>query len=42
MIGHTTYHDMYDRKEDEEKLELYLAVEPSLIIPNRSQKHQSY
>ena len=32
MIGHTTYLDMYDRKDDEEKLELYLKVEPSLII----------
>lgn len=32
MVGHTTYLDMYDRKEDEEKLELYLKVEPSLKI----------
>lgn len=32
MIGHTTYLDMYDRKEDSEKLELYLKVEPMLKI----------
>lgn len=32
MVGHTTYLDMYDRKEDEEKLELFLKVEPSLKI----------
>ena len=32
MIGHTTYLDMYDRKDDEEKLELYLKVEPVLKI----------
>ena len=30
MVGHTTYLDMYDRKEDSEKLELFLMVEPSL------------
>lgn len=34
MIGHTTYLDMYDRKEDAEKLELFLQVEPSLAITN--------
>jgi len=32
MIGHTTYLDMYDRKDDEEKLELYLKVEPQVRI----------
>jgi len=32
MVGHTTYLDMYDRKEDSEKLELFLKVEPSLKI----------
>jgi hypothetical protein len=32
MVGHTTYLDMYDRKEDEEKLGLYLKVEPELKI----------
>lgn len=32
MVGHTTYLDMYDRKEDWEKLELYLKVEPELKI----------
>lgn len=32
MIGHTTYLDMYDRKEDWEKLELYLKVEPELSL----------
>lgn len=32
MIGHVTYLDMYDRKDDEEKLELYLKVEPNLQI----------
>jgi len=32
MIGHTTYLDMYDRKDDEEKLDLYLKVEPHLRI----------
>jgi len=32
MIGHTTYLDMYDRKDDEEKLWLYLKVEPELRI----------
>lgn len=34
MVGHTTYLDMYDRKEDEEKLELFLIVEPGLKIFN--------
>ncbi len=34
MVGHTTYLDMYDRKDDEEKMELYLKVEPSLKIFN--------
>ncbi|MEC4849107.1 MAG: tyrosine-type recombinase/integrase [Nitrosarchaeum sp.] len=34
MVGHTTYLDMYDRKEDSEKLELYLKVEPTLRIMN--------
>lgn len=32
MVGHTTYLDMYDRKDDLEKLELYLKVEPQLRI----------
>ncbi|WP_268541343.1 tyrosine-type recombinase/integrase [Candidatus Nitrosotenuis cloacae] len=32
MVGHTTYLDMYDRKDDEEKLELYLTVESELRI----------
>jgi len=35
MIGHTTYLDMYDKKDDLEKLELYLKVEPSLKINQR-------
>ncbi|CAD6368380.1 hypothetical protein NMT12_100009 [metagenome] len=34
MVGHTTYLDMYDRKDDDEKLELYLKVEPELQILN--------
>jgi len=34
MVGHTTYLDMYDRKDDSEKLELFLKVEPSLKIFN--------
>lgn len=34
MVGHTTYLDMYDRKDDQEKLELYLKIEPSLNINN--------
>jgi integrase len=32
MIGHSTYLDMYDRKDDTERLELYLKVEPKLVI----------
>lgn len=32
MIGHTTYLDMYDRKDDDEKLELFLKVESELKI----------
>lgn len=32
MVGHSTYLDMYDRKDDEEKLELYLKVEPELTM----------
>jgi len=32
MVGHTVYLDMYDRKDDEEKLALYLKVEPELQI----------
>ena len=32
LVGHTAYLDMYDRKDDFEKLELYLKVEPELII----------
>ncbi len=32
MVGHTTYLDMYDRKEDTEKLELFLKVESELKI----------
>ena len=32
MIGHTTYLDMYDRKDDWEKLELFLQVESKLKI----------
>ena len=32
MIGHTTYLDMYDRKDDSEKFELYLKIEKSLKI----------
>jgi len=32
MVGHTTYLDMYDRKEDWEKMALYLKVEPNLKI----------
>lgn len=32
MVGHTTYMDMYDRKDDSEKLSLYMKVEPKLVI----------
>lgn len=32
MIGHTVYLDMYDRKDDLEKLNLYLKVEPQFRI----------
>ncbi|HEX9678863.1 tyrosine-type recombinase/integrase [Nitrososphaera sp.] len=32
MVGHTPYLDMYDRKDDVQKLELFLKVEPSLVI----------
>lgn len=32
MIGHTTYLDMYDRKDEDEKLQLFLKVEPELRI----------
>jgi integrase len=32
MVGHTTYLGMYDRKDDLEKLQLYLKVEPMLRI----------
>ncbi|MBS3925142.1 MAG: tyrosine-type recombinase/integrase [Nitrosarchaeum sp.] len=32
MIGHSTYLDMYDRKEDDEKLDLFLEVENELKI----------
>lgn len=32
MVGHTPYLDMYDRKDDMEKLRLYLKVEPKLLI----------
>ena len=32
MVGHTTYLDMYDRKEDSEKLELFCKVEPKLRL----------
>lgn len=32
MVGHTPYLDMYDRKDDNEKLDLYLKVEPALRI----------
>lgn len=32
MVGHTVYLDMYDRKDDEEKLDLYLRVEPDLAV----------
>lgn len=32
MVGHLPYLDMYDRKDDDEKLELYLKVEPKLKI----------
>lgn len=32
LVGHTAYLDMYDRKDDVEKLELYLKVEPELLI----------
>jgi integrase len=32
MVGHTPYLDMYDRKDDMEKLELYLKVEPKLAV----------
>ena len=31
-LGHTTYLGMYDRKDDSEKLELFLKVEPELKI----------
>lgn len=39
LVGHTAYLDMYDRKDDAEKLELYLKVEPELSI-NFKSKHQ--
>jgi len=32
LVGHTTYLDMYDRKDDIEKLELFLKIEPELSI----------
>ena len=32
VVGHTAYLDMYDRKDDLEKLELYLKVEATLKI----------
>lgn len=32
MVGHLPTFDMYDRKDDDEKLELYLKVEPKLKI----------
>ncbi len=32
MVGHSTYLDMYDRKDDLERLQLYLKVEPKLVI----------
>jgi len=32
LVGHTAYLDMYDRKDDLEKLGLYLKVEPELLI----------
>ena len=32
MVGHTTYLDMYDRRDDSEKMELFLKVEPKLRI----------
>ena len=32
MVGHTTYLGMYDRKDDQEKLDLFLKVEPILKI----------
>jgi integrase len=35
MVGHTTYLGMYDRKEDFEKLELYMEVEPLLYINSK-------
>jgi len=40
MVGHTAYLDMYDRKDDFEKLELYLKVEPELLINFRVQNLQ--
>lgn len=30
--AHTTYLDMYDRKDDSEKLKIYLDLEPEIII----------
>jgi integrase len=42
MVGHTPYLDMYDREDDMDKLELYLKVEPKLLInfrPTNTQKH---
>jgi len=32
LVGHTTYLDMYDRKDDDEKLELFMKIEPELLI----------
>jgi integrase len=32
MVGHSTYLGMYDRKDDVEKLELFIKAEPSLKI----------
>ena len=36
MVGHTAYLDMYDRKDDSGKLELYLKTEPELLINFRN------
>jgi integrase len=39
MVGHTPYLDMYDRKDDLEKLQLYVRVEPSLRIDWKGENH---
>jgi integrase len=35
MVGHIVYLEMYDRKDDLEKLEMYMKIEPQLRIFNK-------